>query len=121
MATLPEGLSQKDIDRYAKLDKGIKALQEEHAILNELIKQTHKAAGIVGNKTLVYKSAEHGSVIVKLGQQKRLDAETAAATFPEDEFPEYYTSTFDPKKMPADISAAFRTNIVQTLSVSVGD
>lgn len=121
MATLPEGLTQKDIDRYAQLDAGIKKLQEEHAVLNETIKQAHKNAGITGNKTLSYPSEKYGTVIVKLGQQKRFDAEKAAETFPSDEYPEYYTLQLDQKKMPADISAAFRTNIVQTLSVSVAE
>lgn len=121
MAQLPEGLTQKDIDRYAQLDAGIKKLQEEHGILNETIKQAHKNAGIEGNKTLSYPSEKYGTVIVKLGQQKRFDSAQASATFPEEEFPEYYSSSLDPKKMPADISAAFRTNIVQTLSVSVAE
>ncbi len=120
MATLPDGLTPQDIARYAKLDKGIKALQKEHGVLNELIKQSHKAAGITGNKTLIYASDE-GAVIVKLGEQKRTDTEKAAETFPATEYPEYYSQTLDTKKMPPDILAAFKTNIVQTLSVSVGD
>lgn len=121
MATLPEGLTQKDIDRYAQLDAGIKKLQEEHSILNETIKQAHKNAGIEGNKTLSYPSEKYGVVIVKLGQQKRFDAKKASETFPEEEFPEYYTSALDQKKMPADIAAEFRTTIIQTLSVSVAE
>lgn len=121
MATLPDGLTQSDIDRYAQLDAGIKKLQEEHSILNETIKQAHKNAGIEGNKTLSYPSEKYGTVIVKLGQQKRFDSSKASATFPESEFPEYYSSALDQKKMPADILAAFKTNIVQTLSVSVAE
>ncbi len=121
MAQLPEGLTQKDIDRYAQLDAGIKRLQEEHAVLNETIKQAHKAAGIEGNKTLSYPSDKYGTVIVKLGQQKRFDTAKATETFPEDEFPEYYTSTIDAKKMAADIANEFRTTVVQTLSVSVAE
>jgi hypothetical protein len=121
MAQLPEGLTQKDIDRYAQLDAGIKKLQEEHAVLNETIKQAHKNAGIEGNKTLSYPSEKYGTVIVKLGQQKRFDTAAASETFPEAEFPEYYSSTLDSKKLPADIANEFRTNIVQTLSVSVAE
>ena len=121
MATLPEGLTQGDIDRYAYLDKGIKKLKEEHEVLNETIKQAHKAAGYSGNKTLSYPSDKFGTVIVKLGEQKRMDTEKATETFPADEYPEYYSLSLDVKKMPADISAAFRTNIVQTLSISVAE
>jgi hypothetical protein len=121
MATLPAGLTQADIDRYAQLDKGIKALSEEHAVLNETIKQAHKDAGIEGSKTLSYPSEKYGVVIVKLGQQKRFEADKASETFPSSEFPEYYSLTLDQKKMPADIAAAFRTNIIQTLSVSVAE
>lgn len=121
MATLPDGLTQKDIDRYAQLDAGIKKLQEEHATLNETIKQAHQAAGIEGSKTLSYPSEKYGTVIVKLGQQKRVDTAAAVATFPSEEFPEYYTLGLDTKKMPADILAEFKTNIVQTLSISVAE
>lgn len=121
MAKLPDGLTQADIDRYAQLDRGIKALQEEHAVLNETIKQAHKDAGITGNKTLTYPSEKYGTVIVKLGEQKRFDAAKATETFPSPEFPEYYALQLDQKLMPADIVAAFKTNIVQTLSVSVAE
>lgn len=121
MATLPEGLTQSDIDRYAQLDAGIKKLQEEHAVLNETIKQAHKNAGYEGSKTLTYPSEKYGTVIVKLGEQKRFDAEKAAETFPSDEHPEFYSLVVDQKKMPADIVAAFKTNIVQTLSISVAE
>lgn len=121
MAQLPPGLTQADIDRYAQLDAGIKKLQEEHSILNETIKQAHKDAGIEGNKTLSYPSDKYGVVIVKLGQQKRFDAEKATETFPSAEYPEFYSLVLDQKKMPADVAATFRTNIVQTLSVSVAE
>lgn len=121
MATLPEGLTQKDIDRYAQLDQGIKRLADEHAVLNEKIKQAHKDAGYTGSKTLSYPSEKYGTVIVKLGEQKRLDLDAMADKFPEKKFPEFYTSKIDPKEVPADIQAKFRTNIVQTLSVSVAE
>ncbi len=121
MATLPEGLTQADIDEYARLDAGLKKLQTRHAVLNETIKQSHKNAGITGNKTLTYPSEKYGTVIVKLGEQKRLDTEKLSETFPESEFPEYYTCSVDAKKVPADISAEFRTNIIQTLSISVAE
>lgn len=121
MATLPEGLTQKDIDRYAQLDAGIKKLQDEHAVLNEKIKQAHKDAGIEGSKTLTYPSAKYGTVIVKLGEQKRLDTEALESKYPLDKNPEFYTPKIDTKKVPADIQAKFRTNIIQTLSVSVAE
>ena len=121
MATLPDGLTQSDIDRYAQLDAGIKKLQDEHAVLNETIKQAHKNAGIEGKKTLSYPSEKYGTVIVKLGEQKRLDSKSLSENFPEAEFPEFYTSTIDTKKVPADIQDAFRTNIIQTLSVTTGE
>lgn len=121
MATLPEGLTQTDIDRYAQLDAGIKKLQEEHSILNETIKQAHKNAGIEGSKTLSYPSEKYGTVIVKLGQQKRFDSKAAEATFPEADYPDFYTAALDQKKMPADIVAEFKTNVVSTLSISVAE
>lgn len=121
MAQLPEGLSQKDIDRYAYLDKGMKKLQEEHAVLNEKIKQAHKDAGIEGSKTLTYPSEKFGTVIVKLGQQKRMDVAALTEKYTEEKAPEYYSLALDQKKVPADILAKFKTNIVNTLSVSVAE
>lgn len=121
MATLPDGVTQRDIDRYAQLDDGIKKLQKEHDILNELLKSAHRAAGYKGNKTLTYPSAKYGTVIVKLGEQRRTDVAKATETFPAEEFPEYYSQTLDTKKLPADILAEFKTNIVQTLSISVAE
>lgn len=121
MAQLPEGLTQKDIDRYAQLDAGMKRLKDEHDVLNEKIKQAHKDAGIEGSKTLTYPSDKYGTVIVKLGVQKRLDAVALQEKFSEEKAPEFYTPMLDQKKVPADILAKFKTNIVPTLSVSVAE
>jgi len=121
MAKLPEGLTQKDIDRYAQLDAGIKKLKDEHDVLNEKIKQAHKDAGIEGAKTLSYPSEKYGTVIVKLGEQKRLDLAALQEKFPLDKKPEFYSQTLDTKQVPADVLAKFKTNIVHTLSVSVAE
>lgn len=121
MAVLPEGLTQKDIDRFAYLDKGMKKLKEEHEVLNVKIKKAHQDAGITGSKTLVYSSDKFGSVIVKLGEQKRLDTKGLEEAHPYEKFPQYWRTMFDKDTVPADVQAKFRTNIVSTLSVSVAE
>lgn len=121
MAELPEGLTQKDIDRFAYLDKGMKKLQDEHRVLNEKIKQAHKDAGISGSKTLIYPSEKFGAVIVKLGEQKRLDTAALEEAHPYEKFPQFWRTQFDKDSVPADLQAKFRTNIVNTLSVSTAD
>lgn len=121
MADLPEGLTQKDIDRYAQLDQGMKKLADEHKVLNEKIKQAHKDAGIEGNKTLTYPSAKYGTVIVKLGEQKRLDTAALEKAHPFEKYPNFWRTQFDKDAVPADIQAKFRTNIIQTLSISVAE
>ena len=113
MATLPEGLTQSDIDRYAKLDAGIKALQEEHKVLGLLIKEKHAEAGITGKRTLIYED-----VVVKLGEQRRLDEGGFLDTFPFSENPEFYSPAIDTAKVPADVLDTFRTIVIPTLSVS---
>lgn len=121
MANLPEGLTQKDIDRYAQLDAGMKKLADEHKVLNDKIKQAHKDAGYEGSKTLIYPSEKYGSVIVKLGEQKRLDTEALETAHPFEKFPQFYRTQFDKDAVPADVQAKFRTNIIQTLSITTGE
>ena len=121
MATLPPGLTQADIDNYARLDAGLKKLQDQHAVLNEKIKAAHKAAGYKGKKTLIYPSEKFGSVIVTLGEQKRVDSAALLKAHPEETYPEFYVSSLDTSKVPADILAKFKTNIVSTLSIKTGD
>lgn len=112
MATLPAGLTQSNVDRYAKLDAGIKALEAEHKVLGELIKTTHAEAGITGKRTLIYED-----VIVTFNEQRRLNGEVFQESFSPAEFPEYYKPAIDAAKVPADILDAFRTNVIPTLSV----
>jgi hypothetical protein len=121
MAALPEGLTQKDIDRYAQLDAGIKKLADEHKTLNEKIKKAHEDAGISGKKTLIYTSDKYGSVIVKIGEQKRLDAAALEEKHPYERFPQFWRMQFDKDAVPADVQAKFRTNIIPTLSISTGE
>ena len=121
MATLPAGLSQKDIDRYAQLDAGIKRIAEEHAALNDKIKKAHEAAGITGKKTLTYPSEKYGVVVVALGEQKRVDADALEAALPQNKHPELWVSRLDQKLVDKTILDRFRTNIVQTLSIKVAE
>ncbi len=121
MATLPEGLTQKDIDRYAQLDLGMKKLADEHSALNDKIKKAHEAAGITGKKTLTYPSEKYGTVVVTLGEQKRLDEEALEKALPEDKHPDYYVSRLDKTLVPKTILDKFRTNIIQTLSIKVAE
>ncbi len=121
MAALPEGLTQKDIDRYAQLDAGIKRLADEHKVLNEKIKKAHEEAGITGKKSLIYPSDKYGVVIVKIGEQKRLDEEKLVARHSPEKSPEFYTLQLDKTLIPADELAKFKTNIVPTLSISTGE
>jgi len=121
MAELPEGLTQKDIDRYAYLDAGIKKLVEEHTLLNDKIKQKHKEAGIKGKKTLSYPSDKFGTVIVTLGEQKRLVLEDLIKAYPVEKAPQFWTMQFDKTLPDATILNKYKTDIVQTLGVKVSE
>lgn len=121
MATLPEGLTQKDIDRYAQLDAGMKKLADEHKALNDKIKRAHQEAGISGKKTLVYPSEKYGSVIVDLNEQKRLDEEALIKAHPFEKFPQFWRMQFDKSAVDETILAKFKTNIIPTLSIKVGN
>jgi hypothetical protein len=112
MAELPEGITQKQIDEYAKLDKGIKKLQTRHKILNALIKQVFEGTP-KGTKIF-------GEVVVKLGETSTFSSESFEEKYPKDKFPQYYKLTLDPKTIEADVKAKFTSNN-PTLSVSVAD
>ena len=120
MAQLPEGLTQKDIDRYAQLDAGLKKIADEHKVLNEKIKKAHEDAGIGGKQTLIYPSEKYGSVIVDLSVANGVDTEAMEARYPQEKNPEYYTPKLDTKKIPADIVQKFRTVQTQRLSIKTG-
>jgi hypothetical protein len=119
MATLPEGLTQKDIDRLAQLDAGIKKLEVEYNNLKDKVKQVHQDAGLTGKKTLVYPSEKYGSVIVDLNEQKRLDEEALIKAHPFEKFPQYWHMQFDKSLVDATVLAKFKTNIIPTLSIKV--
>ena len=120
MATLPDGLTQKDIDRYAQLDAGLKKISDEHKALNDKIKRTHLEAGFTGKKTLVYSSEKYGAVIVDLGEQKRVNTDALEAAHPVEKFPQYWRTQFDASSVDDTVKARFKTNIVSTLSIKTG-
>jgi hypothetical protein len=110
MAELPEGITQKELDEYAKLDRGIKKLQTRHKILNAKIKQVFAS---VTKGTRVF-----GDVVVKIGLTSSFDKESFEEKYPKEKFPQYYKLTLDPTKIEADIKAKF-TSKANTLSVDV--
>lgn len=123
MAAMPTGLTQADLDRYAQLDAGIAALSDEHKMLNAKIKKAFKDAKIVGKKTLVFPSDKYGAIIVKVGEQRRVDMEKVKADFTEETHPECFVSQLDTSLIDPDVLDTYREP-VQTLSVdreSVGD
>lgn len=121
MATLPEGLTQADIDRYAQLDQALKPILEEHKRLNDLIKRSHLEAGISGKKSLVYPSEKYGSVIVNLSERKLLDEETLIEAHPYEKFPQFYSTQFNKTLVDAPTLNKYKTKIVPALGITVGD
>jgi hypothetical protein len=108
MSTLPEGLTQAEIDRYAKLDAGIKKLQPEHKRLGEKIKSLVVKVGIFS----------FGSVVVDRNEARSFDKKTAEHDYPFETFPEYYTPVLDPAKVPESVKAKY-TSMTPRVSVKV--
>jgi len=119
MAQLPEGLTQKDIDRLAQLDAGMKKLQDEYNALKDKVKRAHQDAGLTGKQTLVYPSDKYGTVIVDLNEQKRVDTEALIKAHPFDKFPQYWRMQFDQAAVDETVLNKFRTNVIPTLSIKV--
>lgn len=108
MTALPEGLTQREVDRYAKLDAGIKKLQPEHKTLGEKIKKL-----VVGKGTSLF-----GNVVVKRNEADSFDKTAAAHDFPYEKFPHLYATVFDASKLDAKTKAKY-TSKVQRVSVEV--
>ena len=118
MSELPEGLTQAQLDRYAQLDRGIKALAKEKEDLNAHIKQTFSLAEITGVHTMVF-----GAVVVKIGETSRLPKEAKEQLeekYPESKFPKNWKSALDVTSLPKGVVDEFRV-LGQTLSVDVID
>lgn len=111
MADLPNGLTQAEVDEYAKLDAGIKKLQERHRVLNEKIKDAHatKKAG----------SYVYGEVIVSIQDKTRFDADMAEASLPYTNVSnrKFYKHVIDPRALDADVRAGFSVTAPRALSV----
>jgi len=121
MAALPEGLTQADIDEYARLDAGIKKLADKHASLKDKIKKAHKADDLTEKKTYTYPSEKYGTVVVKIGLTKNVDSEALEKKYPADKSPEFWVPKLDVKLMDATILDKFRTKITHPLTIEVAE
>jgi len=116
MTSLPRGITQADLARYARLTEGVKALEDEKKVLNTKIKQAYDAAGITGKQTLVYPAAA-GALIVDLNEQRSVDTDMLTADYPLEEHPTHYKSVVNPDSFAADLLESYRTKTKPTLSV----
>lgn len=106
MATMPEGITQKELDEYAKLNKGAKKIADRLKVLNEKIKTAFPKAG-----KFIF-----GNVLVNRSEADSFDAAAASKKYPLETHPEYYKSVFDATAFPPDLRAKFVTK-TQRLSV----
>ena len=112
MTTLPEGITQSELNEYAKLDKAIKSALEKKAALNAKIKSVFVKKGI-----FIF-----GSVVIKLGEQNRFDRAAFEKAYPSEKYSQYYVMTPVVNETSiADKTVAKFTKSVQTLSISVAD
>lgn len=108
MAELPDGITQEELDRYAKLDAGIKALQAEHKKINEKIKKVFTQPG-----TFVF-----GKVIIDRSSVVGVDVTAVEENFPPSKYPEYYKAAVDQDSLPDEVKAEYFT-LTERLSVKV--
>lgn len=94
---LPEGITQAELDKYARVDAAIKRLEPEKKRLNDKIKRAFTELG-----TFLC-----GSVVVKRTQADSFDAVAFADKYPESKYPQYYKSVVDPTKIDAKTKSKF--------------
>lgn len=112
MNTLPEGITQTELDEYAKLDAAIKKAMEKKNALNVRIK-----AAFVKKGTFVF-----NSIVIKIGEQKRLDRTALEKAYPFEKYPQYYVSKpVLNEEVVADKIVAKFTNTVPVLSISIAN
>lgn len=111
MSELPPGVTQADLDKYAKIEAAIAKLKPERDRLNDLIKTSFPVGTFV-----------HGNVVIERSVSNLKDPKGVEKAFPYQDWPEYYVD--EPKlvfnNLPSDVQAEF-TNQSQRLSVKVVD
>lgn len=107
---LPAGITQAELDEYAKIDRVLKnkKLNDRHKELNAKIKAAFVKVG-----TFIF-----GDVIIKRTTRAGFDSAKAQEDFPFEKFPEYYKPVFDPTAVPEEVKAKYKTT-VEALSVTV--
>lgn len=118
MSTLPKGVTQAELDRYAQLAKGIKALVDEKDQLSDKIKKAYHDAGVSGKRVFSYSSKKYGTIIVTLGVQMRLAKDAVTEAFPITTYPDYWSPQINVKAIPKEVLDIYREE-TQTLSVDV--
>lgn len=114
MSTLPPGLSQAEVDEYARLDDGIKRLLARHTELNDVIKAAHAAAAKKGTFT-------YGKVVVKVSETSKFEKDEATEAFPVTDYPDLYKPVLEPKNLPADIRAEYTSKSLRMSVDTVSD
>lgn len=120
MATIPEGITQADIDRLAVLNQGLKVLQEEEKELKAKVKEAFENAHL-GKGTYSFLSEKtEATVIVKIGESYRLSNDgkvLLADRFSEDKYPEAWVSQLDIPSLPKKVVDSYKER-VPSLSIS---
>lgn len=108
MTALPAGITQEDLDRYAKLDAGIKALSIEHKMINDKIKKAFLTKGVF----------VCGSVVIERSSSVGLDVKAVEAAYPFETNPEFYSPSLDRTKVSDAVKGEFFT-LTEKLSVKI--
>lgn len=106
--TLPDGITQDELNRYARLSHAVRKANEELTVLNAKIKNAYPKLG-----TFIAPP-----VVIKRTQSIGVDTAAVAVAYPFDDAPEYYSASVDIKKLPVEVKDTF-PKITQRLSVDV--
>lgn len=82
MSDLPDGITQDDLDKYAKIDAAMKKLEPEKKRIADLIKKAFDKPG-----TFV-----HGNVVIERTTAKLRATKDFLSDYPADEYPEFYVN-----------------------------
>lgn len=104
---LPEGITLDDLRTYVRKNNTVTREAKVRDKLKDKIKKAFTGRLEIG-KPVVYEDVQ-----IEFGKQDRFDAEKFAKRYPADKYPEYYTLSLDPEKVPeTKKTAAFLTRSI---------
>jgi hypothetical protein len=110
LVELPEGITEKDLERYAKLSKQATTIKGLRDKLNDKIKKSFAGVKYEFDKPYLF-----GKTSLTFGKQMRFSEELFVKKYPISKYPQFYSMQLDTSLIPEDL----KTDRVKTPVVTL--